>query len=67
MYQHFINENRAHQYQQDCLREAATERALRTGRQRVDNGPGRALPHRPSLAWLIIVVRRVLAVAPTGK
>jgi len=73
MYQHFINVERANQYQQDCLREAATERRLRTGGQPVDNGLGGALLSwpptrvRPALAWFIIAAHRALAAGAAEK
>jgi hypothetical protein len=66
MYQQFINEHRADQYQQDCRRVAATERALRAGRQQAATETARFLPPRPALVWLMVAVRRGLAVA-AGK
>lgn len=67
MYQQFIIENRADQYQQDCWRAAASERGLRAGRHQVATETAHPLPHRPALAWLTFAVRRVLIVAPAGK
>ena len=67
MYQQFINENRAHQYQQDCLREAATERALGTGRHQLAPETAHPLSPRPALAWLMFAVRRVAVLSPAGK
>jgi hypothetical protein len=67
MYQHFINENRADQYQQDCRRQAATERALRAAHHQVAPEMAHPLPPWPALAWLTFAVRRVAAVAPAGK
>ena len=69
MYQQFINGNRTNQYQQDCRREAATERALRAGGQPVDNGSGRAaslapIRVRPALAWFIIAAHCAWAHGP---
>jgi hypothetical protein len=72
MYQQFINGDRTNQYQQECRREAATERALRAGGQPVGKGPGRVpLPWppirlRPALAWFIIAAHRALAAGSTA-
>jgi hypothetical protein len=67
MYQQFINEHRANQYQQDCRRAAATARALRADRQPVATETAPPLSPRPARAWLIVAMRRVLAAAPVGK
>jgi hypothetical protein len=67
MYQQLITENRAHQYQQDCRRQAATERALRAGRPQVATETAQPPPPQPALVKIIFAVRRVLIVAPAGK
>ncbi|HET7079804.1 MAG TPA: hypothetical protein VFM49_20410 [Chloroflexia bacterium] len=65
MYQQFINENRTHQYQQDCQRVAATERALQPGHQAVATATAPPRSPRPARAWIIAAMRNVLA--PAGK
>ena len=67
MYQQSIIENRTDQYQQDCRRQATTERALRADRHQVATEASHLLPPRPALAKIIFAVRRVLIVAPAGK
>jgi hypothetical protein len=73
MYQQFINEHRANQYQQDCRRAAATERTLRAGRQPVNNVSGHVLLPwpwmrvRPVFAWFIIAAHHALVAGSVEK
>lgn len=61
MYQQYLNEDRAAQYQQQCEQEAAAERSLRASRQaEQEDGESSEVAEEPLLgAWLRHLGRQV--------